>query len=701
MIVIYFLFLNSFSISPPSENLHRAVFTNEIIPNSPHVEQSSTQNRLLTTDQAKTSQDPSVLDGLVKFPDQSYWSVLGSSEIADNNHEGPAKYLLDDKNNTFWHSDKNQTGSYYFIINLKYAMKIGGFAYVPRPSGANGLFKDYKFFIGSSIEDVRNKITNNGTSTNEGRFSYTNDEGDHSRETHYVRLADEVETSFVGLSSSGTGGFGSCAEFLIYVKPINSFVGLEKIADRSNWELTESSELVNNGHEGPVEYLIDGNNNTFWHSFLSTEGNYHYFIINLKYKATISGFEYQPRPVGANGLFKDYQFFTGFSKDEIMDKFKSNSFAKEGQFKYADTTSNTSNHVHETQYVRLDNDIECSFVGLRSKGNNGFASCAEFNLYVKHKNGLYGLEKISDRSDWTVISNSELSQTGNEGPAQNILDNNSGTTWHSASMSENSSFYFIVNMKYCISISGFQYIPRSSEANGVFVNYKFFTGKSYDEILNKIKHHDQGTSTIEGVFIYPELETGKDTNTESKSEFETLLKSEPEKDSNSETKNTIEEVNPGETHSQSKLVDPPTAIQPSLPIHYTLDNAISIDTTNSHVGLESNISTDSKELTNKNNIGLIAGITVGGIAFIAIVILLILFFLYRKRKADASNFSDVTIEMDEGALNIIQTNNDMNDDDYVSNNILNSDFIENPFVENENQDSNQHYSDNFISDLDE
>ncbi|OHT16686.1 hypothetical protein TRFO_41634 [Tritrichomonas foetus] len=180
-----------------------------------------------------------------------------------------------------------------------------------------------------------------------------------------------------------------------------------------------------------------------------------------------------------------------------------------------------------------------------------------------------------------------------------------------------------------------------------------------------------------------------------------MLKSETEKDSNSETKNQIEEINPGETHSQSKLVDPPTAVQPSLPIHSTSDNAISIDFTDSHVGSESNISTDSEEMANKINVGMIVGIAVGGIAFIVIVILLILFFLYLKRKADVSRNSDVAIEMDDGALNFIQTNNDMNDGDYVSNNILNGDFNNNPFMENENQESDQQYSIDFNSDTDE
>ncbi|OHT07407.1 hypothetical protein TRFO_24427 [Tritrichomonas foetus] len=152
------------------------------------------------------------LEGLTKI-DRTFWvsDANNYNPINAKKDEGPPHLILDNLTNTIWHSkhsntndgkgQQNSGGPFWFIIDLKMATKIRGFEYVPRGEGANGLFKDFKFYIGNSISEIEEKVGTERFLTS-GQWNYNSDTGVHS-EIHRVRLDQEVECSCIALWSTG------------------------------------------------------------------------------------------------------------------------------------------------------------------------------------------------------------------------------------------------------------------------------------------------------------------------------------------------------------------------------------------------------------------------------------------------------------------------------------------------------------------
>ena len=91
-------------------------------------------------------------------------------------------------------------------------------------------------------------------------------------------------------------------------------VGMDGLAlDRTNWTATATSEEFNS-ENGRVSNVLDGDNNTIWHTDWSTnagDGNDppppHLLTIDMRAVNAVTGLSYLPRPGNGNGTIRQYE----------------------------------------------------------------------------------------------------------------------------------------------------------------------------------------------------------------------------------------------------------------------------------------------------------------------------------------------------------------------------------------------------------
>ena len=160
----------------------------------------------------------------------------------------------------------------------------------------------------------------------------------------------------------------------------------DPLLDRSNWEITASSEETTGEGtgNGVATCIIDGKTNTHWHSAWknSSPAYPHWFMIDMKESKAFDAFEYVSRGAGSstddsnnNGNIVNYILYTS---DEIIDptNLDAATLVTSGQFTYDGV-----NKVHKVEF----NSVKGRFVMLYATGqsaNGGkHASCVEFYLY--------------------------------------------------------------------------------------------------------------------------------------------------------------------------------------------------------------------------------------------------------------------------------------------------------------------------------
>lgn len=170
-----------------------------------------------------------------------------------------------------------------------------------------------------------------------------------------------------------------------------------QILDRSGWEITTSGECDDSG-SGHANAIIDGKNETFWHSNWANKGQENssgddsktlpqFFQVDLGSEQEFNKIGYMPRIGLHNGFVKEYKVFVsntpfetvgdGKTAKSIVDALGDTQKMK-GTFDFSDNQSNlktaTADEMLRGRYVL--------FVATVTGGDpaNKFASCAEFYL---------------------------------------------------------------------------------------------------------------------------------------------------------------------------------------------------------------------------------------------------------------------------------------------------------------------------------
>lgn len=177
---------------------------------------------------------------------------------------------------------------------------------------------------------------------------------------------------------------------------LGSMTASAQVLDRTGWRITTSGECDDSG-SGHASAIIDGKNNTYWHSNWGGAGAAgdatkklpQFFQVDLGSEQTFRSIMYVPRVNLDNGTvysFKVYVSNTAFpstaegtSAANIVAGLKEADLKMEGTFDY------TGKGSQPTMLWSADQDITgryVLFVITDAKGNNSgkWASCAEFNL---------------------------------------------------------------------------------------------------------------------------------------------------------------------------------------------------------------------------------------------------------------------------------------------------------------------------------
>lgn len=172
-----------------------------------------------------------------------------------------------------------------------------------------------------------------------------------------------------------------------------------QVLDRTGWKITTSGECDDSG-SGHANAIIDGKNNTYWHSNWASKGQANssgdaskklpqFFQVDLGSEQTFRSIMYVPRVNLDNGTvysFKVYVSNTAFpSTAEGTSAANIVAGLKEADLKMEDTFDYTGKGSQPTMLWSADQDITgryVLFVITDAKGNNSgkWASCAEFNL---------------------------------------------------------------------------------------------------------------------------------------------------------------------------------------------------------------------------------------------------------------------------------------------------------------------------------
>lgn len=147
------------------------------------------------------------------------WTITANSVTSQEN--APARAIIDGNASTFWHSNYGQgTGPtswpYFFVIDMKESKEINSVVYTARPTGINGIVKDYELYVSDSPDNFPT------TPAAKGSINV------NTAEKAYIALSATVTGRYVkfvlvNAKSDSGGQFGSCGEFDVsadvYVEP--------------------------------------------------------------------------------------------------------------------------------------------------------------------------------------------------------------------------------------------------------------------------------------------------------------------------------------------------------------------------------------------------------------------------------------------------------------------------------------------------
>jgi hypothetical protein len=193
-----------------------------------------------------------------------------------------------------------------------------------------------------------------------------------------LKTTSIVNKRTTGGSTTFTPGTGS-EEFAVGLVKSGSTVADPSVLSRTGWKATCDSWCVDNAKGGSVDYILDGQSDTYWHTnYRGTSGTGaqvypHWFTIDAGKSVTFVSFGYLPRQdfETVNGNIGQYELYVSDTEAGLS---TATPVAK-GTFSYHGVDEIRVNLTEPVtgRYIRLK--------ALTSHNGTDFAGCAEFNLY--------------------------------------------------------------------------------------------------------------------------------------------------------------------------------------------------------------------------------------------------------------------------------------------------------------------------------
>ena len=173
-----------------------------------------------------------------------------------------------------------------------------------------------------------------------------------------------------------------------------------QVLDRTGWSVTTSGEC-DDASTGHAAAIIDGANNTYWHSNYgggnatgdATKTLPQFFVVDLGAEKTFRSIQYVPRANQGNGTAKSFKVFVSNTAFQAVDDTHSaasivnaltDTPAMEGTFDY------TGKGTQPTMLYSADQDVTGRYVMFVITSAVGtFGSCAEFNLSTDNYKATY------------------------------------------------------------------------------------------------------------------------------------------------------------------------------------------------------------------------------------------------------------------------------------------------------------------------
>ena len=363
-------------------------------------------------------------DSFLNEISRSNWTAFSTPETTGTSNT--ADKTIDDDSNSYWEST-SESGNKLLYFNLGKKERFGSFSYQPRSNlEGSSEIEEYKIFIGNSVDNLTTNIENDNY-VHSGRFYYRNSESI----SKLVYLEKEQYSQYVGILSSKN--VVSCSEFRLYRRYLGCL-------DRSGWNITTNSQNADvGGNEGPIEYLIDGNPYTHWHSDYSGNSTQaqdfpYRFIIDLGQKQKINGFSIFVRQDG-NELNRvvDYKIYVGKSISHLETRMnEGGGYYYSGQFDYNELATSG-------RYYKFTNVFDTQYVGLlitSSTGDQRHVASSEFYLYYNSNSIAELNNEFVDRDNLPLaISNNIIQVSTNSqsagGGIRYIIDGNIDLAWGS------------------------------------------------------------------------------------------------------------------------------------------------------------------------------------------------------------------------------------------------------------------------------
>ncbi len=450
--------------------------------------------------------------------DKKKWTV--SASCVQKWYE--ADKAFDGKENTYWHSNfSDESGAstkhdppHSITAVFDAPITFGGIRYTPRQINGKdasdaGIAKVIEIYVTEDGNNFKHMVTA------EFPTSIIS-----SREYRDVAIPGGSYKGIMIKVTDGNGGYATAAEIDLLakgalsdsdvtVKDADGKVVVQKTEEKKDDEAkTEEVDnfLSSSGwkaeassvREGYAPYkVIDGKENSYWHSNYVAEGSnivsrdsapYNIDIIFDK-EETFSGFMYQARHDGTSGICTSYETYASDSDDGEW------YFLESGTMNTAFSTLIPASKS-EKHYV--GNITAKKFRFVITNGGNGYGTCAELKLF-KAKDGsdtvkASGYEALYDKKGLSEINTKDGIATSNKpayvnGPLKNVLDGRPETWWQTAS-NEKAPYTLNINLARVQEIAAIDVFPRQTkDFHGTWEEFSVYyslDGENYEVMFENL-----------------------------------------------------------------------------------------------------------------------------------------------------------------------------------------------------------------------
>ncbi|WP_237291569.1 discoidin domain-containing protein [Streptomyces sp. Sge12] len=232
--------------------------------------------------------------------DRAGWTATASDEETAGEN-GRAANVLDGNVNTLWHSRWTGTPAplpHVITVDMHRTAVVSALVYRPRTNGPNGRVGEYSISLSTDGQNWASPVATGTLADDAGAKTL----GFAPQGSRFVRLTALSE-------AGGRGPWSSAAEIDLLGDPGTPAATVDLA--RTGWTATASDEETGS-ENGRAANVLDGNDNTIWHSKWAPAPTPlpHSITIDMHRTAAVSALVYHPRPDGSNGRAGAYSIAT-------------------------------------------------------------------------------------------------------------------------------------------------------------------------------------------------------------------------------------------------------------------------------------------------------------------------------------------------------------------------------------------------------